>query len=45
MEVVFDSDWYVLLHDPRRPRLELAFAAHDHHTVPPPSASRPAACW
>ncbi len=34
MEVVFDSDWYVLLRDPRRPRLQLAFVAHDHHTVP-----------
>ena len=34
MEVVFDSDWYVLLRDPRRPRLQLAFVAHDHHSVP-----------
>ncbi|HSJ74279.1 MAG TPA: VOC family protein [Miltoncostaeaceae bacterium] len=34
MEVVFDSDWYVLLRDPRRPRLQLAFVAHDHESVP-----------
>jgi catechol 2,3-dioxygenase-like lactoylglutathione lyase family enzyme len=34
MEVVFDSDWYVLLRDPRRPRLQLAFVAHDHDSVP-----------
>ena len=34
MEVVFDSDWYVLLRDPRRRRLQLAFVAHDHHSVP-----------
>jgi catechol 2,3-dioxygenase-like lactoylglutathione lyase family enzyme len=35
MEVAFDSDWYVLLRDPRRPRLQLAFVARGHHTVPP----------
>jgi catechol 2,3-dioxygenase-like lactoylglutathione lyase family enzyme len=34
MEVVFDSDWYVLLRDPRRPRLQLAFVADRHETVP-----------
>jgi catechol 2,3-dioxygenase-like lactoylglutathione lyase family enzyme len=34
MEVAFDSDWYVLLRDPRRPRLQLAFVADDHATVP-----------
>ncbi len=34
MEVVFDSDWYVLLRDPRRPRLQLAFVAQDHDSVP-----------
>jgi catechol 2,3-dioxygenase-like lactoylglutathione lyase family enzyme len=34
MEVVFDSDWYVLLRDPRRPRLQLAFVAQGHETVP-----------
>ena len=34
MEVVFDSDWYVLLRDPRRPRVQLAFVAHDHESVP-----------
>lgn len=34
MEVVFDSDWYVLLRDPRRPRLQLAFVAHDHESLP-----------
>ena len=34
MEVVFDSDWYVLLRDPRRPRVQLAFVAHDHHSLP-----------
>jgi catechol 2,3-dioxygenase-like lactoylglutathione lyase family enzyme len=34
MEVVFDSDWYVLLRDPRRHRLQLAFVADRHATVP-----------
>lgn len=34
MEVAFESDWYLLLHDPRRPRLQLAFVAHDHESVP-----------
>ena len=34
MEVAFDSDWYVLLRDPRRPRLQLAFVADGHATVP-----------
>jgi catechol 2,3-dioxygenase-like lactoylglutathione lyase family enzyme len=34
MEVAFDSDWYVLLRDPRRPRLQLAFVAAGHATVP-----------
>jgi catechol 2,3-dioxygenase-like lactoylglutathione lyase family enzyme len=34
MEVAFDSDWYVLLRDPRRPRLQLAFVADGHGTVP-----------
>jgi catechol 2,3-dioxygenase-like lactoylglutathione lyase family enzyme len=34
LEVAFDSDWYVLLRDPRRPRLQLAFVADRHHTVP-----------
>jgi catechol 2,3-dioxygenase-like lactoylglutathione lyase family enzyme len=34
LEVAFDSDWYVLLRDPRRPRLQLAFVADRHETVP-----------
>lgn len=34
MEVVFESDWYLLLADPRRPRLQLAFVAERHATVP-----------
>jgi catechol 2,3-dioxygenase-like lactoylglutathione lyase family enzyme len=34
MEVVFDGDWYVLLRDPRRPRLQIAFVADRHETVP-----------
>jgi catechol 2,3-dioxygenase-like lactoylglutathione lyase family enzyme len=34
MEVVFDGDWYVLLRDPRRPRLQLAFVADGHDSVP-----------
>ena len=34
LEVAFDSDWYVLLRDPRRPRLQLAFVADGHPTVP-----------
>lgn len=34
VEVVFDSDWYVLLRDPRRPRLQLAFVAQGHESVP-----------
>jgi catechol 2,3-dioxygenase-like lactoylglutathione lyase family enzyme len=34
MEVLYDSDWYVLLRDRQRPRLQLAFVAHDHESVP-----------
>jgi catechol 2,3-dioxygenase-like lactoylglutathione lyase family enzyme len=34
MEVAFESDWYVLLRDPRRPRLQLAFVAHGHASLP-----------
>jgi catechol 2,3-dioxygenase-like lactoylglutathione lyase family enzyme len=36
MEVVFDGDWYMLLRDPRRPRLQIAFVADGHETVPAP---------
>ena len=43
MEVVFDSDWYVLLRDPRRPRLQLAFVAQDHGASRPRSTDRRAA--
>ncbi len=34
LEPVCGSDWYVLLHDPRRPRLQIAFVAGDHESAP-----------
>ena len=34
LEVVFDSDWFVLLRDPAAPALQLAFVAGRHESVP-----------
>jgi catechol 2,3-dioxygenase-like lactoylglutathione lyase family enzyme len=33
LEVVFDSEWFVMLADPDNPALKIAFVAHDHETV------------
>jgi catechol 2,3-dioxygenase-like lactoylglutathione lyase family enzyme len=40
LEVVFDSDWFVLLRDPAAPALQIAFVADGHESVPAPFHGR-----
>lgn len=42
LEIAFESDWFVHLHDPQRPALELGLLRADHELVPADARNPPA---
>ena len=45
MEVAFESDWYIRLHSPTNPGLELGIIQRDHPLLPAVWRAGSPSCW